>query len=93
MLTRFLRITKLFGNSRGVRHSQLLARAPQCWPSLSSYQSMSTEAATPTTMADSTPLFLRLVAASHSISYKAGEIIRNVMTGGDLGIVSKVGRY
>ena len=40
-------------------------------------------------LAMSTPLVLRIVAASHSIANKTGEIIRNILKAGDLGIVDK----
>ena len=37
----------------------------------------------------STPLVLRIVALSVSIADKTGEIIRNILKAGDLGIVDK----
>jgi len=37
----------------------------------------------------STPLVLRIVASSYSIANKTGEIIRNILKAGDLGIVDK----
>jgi len=37
----------------------------------------------------STPLVLRIVASSFSTAIKSGEIIRNVLKAGDLGIVDK----
>ena len=36
-----------------------------------------------------TPLVLRIVASSFSIANKSGEIIRNILKGGNLGIVDK----
>lgn len=43
-------------------------------------------------MAQSAPLILRLVASSITAVNRAGKIIRDVMSQGDLGIVEKVGR-
>uniref|UniRef100_A0A5F8GCB6 3'(2'),5'-bisphosphate nucleotidase 1 n=1 Tax=Monodelphis domestica TaxID=13616 RepID=A0A5F8GCB6_MONDO len=40
-------------------------------------------------MASSPTVLIRLVASAYSIAQKAGMIIRNVMAGGDLGIVEK----
>ncbi len=40
-------------------------------------------------MASEAPLILRLVAASVSISHKAGHIIRDIMKKGELGVVVK----
>ena len=40
----------------------------------------------------STPLVLRIVASSYNIAKKTGEIIRNVLKAGDLGIVDKSGQ-
>jgi len=37
----------------------------------------------------STPLILRIVASSYCIANKTGEIIRNILKAGDLGIVDK----
>jgi len=37
----------------------------------------------------STPLVLRIVSLSVSIADKTGEIIRNILKAGDLGIVDK----
>jgi hypothetical protein len=45
-----------------------------------------------TNMAQSAPLILRLVASSITAVNRAGKIIRDVMSQGDLGIVEKVGR-
>jgi 3'(2'), 5'-bisphosphate nucleotidase len=42
-------------------------------------------------MAQSAPLILRLVASSITAVNRAGKIIRDVMSEGDLGIVEKVG--
>ena len=36
-----------------------------------------------------TPLVLRIVASSFNIANKSGEIIRNILKGGNLGIVDK----
>ncbi|GFO35643.1 3'(2'),5'-bisphosphate nucleotidase 1 [Plakobranchus ocellatus] len=36
-----------------------------------------------------TPLIMRVLAASVSVSYRAGSIIRDIMKTGDLGIVEK----
>ncbi|KAM8945336.1 3'(2'),5'-bisphosphate nucleotidase 1 [Pelodytes ibericus] len=36
-------------------------------------------------------VLLRLVASAHSVAEKAGNIVRNIMSGGDLGIVEKTG--
>lgn len=41
-------------------------------------------------MAQSSPLLLRLIASSVSAANRAGKIIRDVMTHGDLAIVEKV---
>lgn len=41
-------------------------------------------------MSSKTPLLLRLVAASISTSHRAGQIIRDIMQKGELGIVEKV---
>lgn len=41
-------------------------------------------------MAQSSPLLLRLIASSISAANRAGKIIRDVMTRGDLAIVEKV---
>lgn len=41
-------------------------------------------------MAQSVPLVLRLVASSVTAATRAGKIIRDVMSRGDLGIVEKV---
>ncbi|KAM4041103.1 3'(2'),5'-bisphosphate nucleotidase 1 isoform 1-T1 [Anomaloglossus baeobatrachus] len=43
------------------------------------------------TMSSAPVLLVRLVAAAHSVAEKAGTIVRNVMSGGDLGIVEKTG--
>lgn len=43
-----------------------------------------------TDMAQSSPLLLRLIASSVSAANRAGKIIRDVMTQGDLAIVEKV---
>ncbi|GLG93067.1 hypothetical protein R5R35_001996 [Gryllus longicercus] len=43
-------------------------------------------------MAQTAPLIPRLVASSIAIANRAGEIIRNVMSKGDLGIVEKTGK-
>ncbi|CAG2063787.1 unnamed protein product, partial [Timema podura] len=40
-------------------------------------------------MAQSTPLILRLVASSVTAATRAGKIIRDIMSEGDLGIVEK----
>ncbi|KAF6216873.1 hypothetical protein GE061_001223, partial [Apolygus lucorum] len=40
-------------------------------------------------MASSTPVLLRLLATSYSASAKAGQIVRDVMANGDMGIVEK----
>jgi hypothetical protein len=45
-----------------------------------------------TEMAQSAPLILHLVASSITAVNRAGKIIRDVMSKGDLGIVEKVGR-
>jgi len=37
----------------------------------------------------SSPLVLQIVASSYSIANKTGEIIRNILKGGDLGVVDK----
>jgi hypothetical protein len=42
-------------------------------------------------MAQSAPLILRLVASSITAVNRAGKIIRDIMSQGDLGIVEKVG--
>lgn len=42
------------------------------------------------TMASSAPLLLRIVASSIAAANRAGQIVRDVMTRGDLGIVEKV---
>ena len=39
---------------------------------------------------DATPVMLRLLSSSVSCAKKAGEIIRNILHRGDLGIVMKV---
>ena len=36
------------------------------------------------------PLIMRILAASHSVSIKAAEIITSIMKAGDLGVVVKV---
>ena len=41
-------------------------------------------------MANSTPVLLRLVSSSVSIAQRAGRIIRDIMSKGELGIVEKV---
>ena len=41
-------------------------------------------------MAQSAPLLIRLVASSITAANRAGKIIRDVMSQGDLGIVEKV---
>lgn len=41
-------------------------------------------------MAASPPLILRLLATSASAATRAGKIIRDIMSKGDLGIVEKV---
>lgn len=38
----------------------------------------------------STPLLLKMVASSVSVANKAGQIIRDILKTGDLGIVQKV---
>lgn len=38
----------------------------------------------------STPLLMRLVASSVRAADKAAELVRKIMTGGDLGIINKV---
>jgi 3'(2'), 5'-bisphosphate nucleotidase len=43
-------------------------------------------------MAQSAPLILRLVASSITAVNRAGNIIRDIMSKGDLGIVEKVRR-
>ncbi|XP_044145428.1 3'(2'),5'-bisphosphate nucleotidase 1 [Bufo gargarizans] len=43
------------------------------------------------TMSSAPILLARLVASAHSVADKAGKIVRNVMSGGDLGIVEKTG--
>lgn len=43
------------------------------------------------TMSSTTNVLTRVVASAHSIAEKAGTIVRNVMSGGDLGIVEKTG--
>uniref|UniRef100_A0A8D0L719 3'(2'),5'-bisphosphate nucleotidase 1 n=1 Tax=Sphenodon punctatus TaxID=8508 RepID=A0A8D0L719_SPHPU len=42
-------------------------------------------------MASSPTVLMRLVASAYSVAHKAGAIVRNVMAGGDLGIVEKDG--
>ncbi|XP_069464689.1 3'(2'),5'-bisphosphate nucleotidase 1 isoform X2 [Ambystoma mexicanum] len=42
-------------------------------------------------MASSPCLLMRLVASSYSVADKAGKLVRNVMSAGDLGIVEKTG--
>lgn len=44
------------------------------------------------TMSENAPLILQLLASSVNIAAKAGEIIRDVMSKGDLGIVDKVSK-
>ena len=41
-------------------------------------------------MADKAPLLMRIVANAVCVSHRAGKIIRDVMSQGDLGIVEKV---
>jgi hypothetical protein len=43
-----------------------------------------------TEMAGQNPLLLRLIASSVRIADRAGSIVRNIMSGGNLGIVDKV---
>ena len=42
-------------------------------------------------MATSAPVLLRLVSSSVAIANRAGRIIRDIMSKGELGIVEKVG--
>uniref|UniRef100_A0A8C4VKQ1 3'(2'),5'-bisphosphate nucleotidase 1 n=1 Tax=Gopherus evgoodei TaxID=1825980 RepID=A0A8C4VKQ1_9SAUR len=42
-------------------------------------------------MASSPTVLMRLMASAYSVAHRAGTIVRNVMTGGDLGIVEKCG--
>ena len=41
--------------------------------------------------AERVPLLIRLVASAYCIAEKGGEIIRNILKAGDLGIVEKTG--
>ncbi|XP_065257157.1 3'(2'),5'-bisphosphate nucleotidase 1 isoform X2 [Emys orbicularis] len=42
-------------------------------------------------MASSSTVLMRLMASAYSVAHRAGTIVRNVMAGGDLGIVEKCG--
>lgn len=44
-------------------------------------------------MAQNAPLILRLLASSVTAANRAGKIIRDIMTRGDLGIVEKVKQF
>lgn len=44
-------------------------------------------------MSTSVPLIVRLLASSVSVAGRAGKIVRDVMSKGELGIIEKVGIY
>lgn len=44
-------------------------------------------------MSTSVPLIVRLLASSVSVAGRAGKIVRDVMSKGELGIVEKVRRF
>jgi hypothetical protein len=78
------------GNGEGHNSGTVISQGllPACFSEATSY----CYSVADTKMAQSAPLILRLVASSITAVNRAGKIIRDIMSQGDLGIVEKVRR-